>query len=397
MRLSENKAEQHNIEQQISELQKALKNLESQKEVLIKDESKIKVSINNNKALLSNQDFFIQCMMRNQDLFARVVRSEYGIDASVATSDIIDSLRSRVIELSQSPKVKSGSDIILEVNSEIKKKGIKQPFDCLLGFDFSVQQNRGSYRRRTSSDKYNFKLKNGKVVKMSMPNQQDYTDKYFNRWTMARVMGVGVLNSDFLAYNKDTKELFNDTINTLNPNVVIFREKSGKYHYIVAESAKDIIEIDDYNEAPRYYMGLNQYLATLVYCACLYFDDFAKYLIPEVKLYESADLNDMLKDPKKKGYTLLKNFYISEVSSGRLMCLARYGKYKLYIGSAIRNAIGGYILNKTIINKCLDLILRSIYSDADVDAFYSSIEFYGVFDEVAQGDYEIFKENFLRF
>ena len=395
MKLSVNKKEQSNVDKQIAELQEMLKGLESKKQSLVQDESKINAVINNNKSLLANQDFFIECMEKNEKLFAGVVRKEYNIDSSIPDTTIISVLRTRIYDLNSSKIPKSGDDIMKEVDEESKRSGIKNPFSCLKDFEFQVSPSLGThYRRRTKSDLWNYIIKNNQMYKMSEPDMKNYTDTYFNEWSLYNVIVEG---STFTAVDQKTGELFNDTLNTLNPNVVIFRNADDKVYSLVSRDGYNLKLVNDENPVP--YFNLGHYLQMLIYCAVLYFDNFDNYMIAAVNKFKSADVYAMLNDPARRGFSILKCFDVVAKSKAPTykLVLARQGDVKLVFDKMVVDAQGNYVFNKTSINSFIDKVLRSVYPDSDVDNFYKSIEMYGVFDTVAQGDYKIYKENSISF
>ena len=137
----------------------------------------------------------------------------------------------------------------------------------------------------------------------------------------------------------------------------------------------------------------------LIYCAVLYFENFDNYMIAAVNKFKSADVYAMLNDPARRGFSILKCFDVVAKSKAPTykLVLARQGDVKLVFDKMVVDAQGNYVFNKTSINSFIDKVLRSVYPDDDVDNFYKSIKMYGVFDIVAQGEYDIYKENSISF
>lgn len=326
----------------------------------------------------------------NNDFLINTAREYFGVGSQVSNNILIKVLVDRLSNIETGSPIEnvSSAENIFNIN--------KNPLLSLNCFSFSdyntSPKEDGIYRRRTMSDTYTYTIRNGNIISMSDGTNRDVTDIYYNRWTLGNFIDENNCKK-FLARNQRTNEPFYDTINTLNPNVIILRLKDGNFYSIVPfYSSGDVYATrEDILQGEGKYMNQKQYLSALLICIRLYFGgSYTKYFASAFEKFLYTSVEDIMRSKDDSmNYLIYKYFQCTKSPKCNRTHIAKTntGQY-IYSG-------GEWNLRKRVINKFIKCSLEALYDKDVIEEFYKSVEFYGVFDEVAQGSYIENKENYL--
>lgn len=383
-----------------AELLKKLEEVRSKKESIAVEQKKLDERAKVLEKSLQDPNNIILGINKKSEFLAEVTREYFGVDSNIADSIMMESLKSRLIEYQKSSTVISGQSILDDVERTASRHKAKNPLVGLKGFNFRKSnapadgENSGlAYRKRTPSQVYVYNFIDGHVKRMSDGTNKEETTEYFNRWKLSDILPES-LEKKFKAYNKTTGEYLYDTINTLNPNIIIITLKNGTRKAIVPASNNysgvNVLEGDCFNLDGKY-MTTKQYFSALLICMREYFgSDFTDAFADMVDKFSSVNADELGKSKDKENYLVYKYFTDRSSKWTNQASIARGRRGYVYMSSS------NYLEypRKRMINSYIRCFVEAIAGDK-ADEFYDSVEFYGVFDEVSQGDYSKNKENYF--
>lgn len=379
-------------------LLKQLEELKKEREIIEIEQNEFNKSMDNLRESLQDPNNIILGINKKSRFLADVTREYFGVDSTITDDTMLDILKDKLQNIKNEEQIMSGRDIMKEVNEEESKYRGKNPLMNLNGFNFTECNSYVSsdsscvFRRKTKSPVFTYTVINGKVTKMSDGTNKEETSKYFNQWKLSDFIDDKTAKR-FLACNQQTGEPFEDTINTLNPNIIILRMKDGKHNIITPydNSMDVIVQSEDIINGVAKYMTQKQYMSALLVCMRLYFGErFTNYFSYMFSKFESAPVEALQESPTKQNYLIYKYFraYKSAMKIKAYIAKSASGKF-IYVS-------GGWDLKKKTINKYVKCVLDALFSEEEVTEFLNAVEFYGVFDEVSQGSYERYKDNYLK-
>lgn len=388
--LEQKEAEAIRAEEEARKIREAI--MEAKKLALEKKEKEDK-HLEDLAKVFSTPDNIILGANKGSRFLIGATREYYKIDTSLTNEVILEVLRGRLesvkLSANKNKSVKDDVEAILK-EEEVKLYG-NNPLETLSGFKFRLANQASCkpwsrYRQTTSSPSFGYVLRDDKIIKMDTSDRRDETHEFFNRWTLWDILyGVG----EFDAIDQTTGEPFRDTLTTLNPNVVQLELKNGKVvslaPYKQSRVNLAVLESDVVDTAP--YMTVIQYFSSLLICLREYFGSvFELNFARAFKKYCNATAPEGDTD---NGYLIYKAFeegsyhrykaYVSKSSTGRF----------IYPSSRLKN------LKKSAVHAYIVYVLKSLVPEKDAEMFCKAVKFYGVFDDIAQGDYETHKVNYF--
>lgn len=389
--------EQKQIANSREALLKKLAELDSKEKAVKERQIELDDTRKSLRSALEKPENLIAGAKANSDFLAEALRGYFKIDKSIPDDIILGEFQKKVGSIKKSPM--SDEELAKELDKTEKRVKRPNPLSNLPNFDFvmcneSISVNADQmYRQKTKSPDFSYMVKDGVVVHMSTGDNKDVTSCNFNRWKLADCINENNAKK-FIACDQTTHSEFLDTLNTLNPNVVILRTKENGYYIIdtASGSYKDVYarQTDLVNGVNRYMTTLG-YLSTLMVALKLYFGDrFTKPFASIFNKYSEYDIDTLNSKPELQNYLIYKYFKVCKYAYKDKSCITK-GK------------VGGYLyvsgerwdLKKRTINKYVWCLLNALFTPEEVDEFCNSLEFYGVFDEIAQGDYKTNKEKYF--
>lgn len=382
------------LEKQEAEAIKAAEEAKQRREAIIQAKKELEkkkkeeLRIEALSEVFHNPANLIKGIENENEFLLDATREYFGVASDVSSELVFSVLKTRLENIKEEPKrTKDDLHGILK-EEEIKVYG-ENPLESLDGFKFRLANQKGQVwgrpRQATCSPAFGYTIRDSKVITMDTSDRRNETHEFFNRWTLWDVMFGECV---FDAFDRETQEPFKDTLTTLNPNVIQLETKDGKVVLIAPyrQSRISLEILGDDAEGTAPHMTVVQYFSSILICMRHYFGtlfelNFARAFKKYGNAYVSGSDGDnpcLIYKAFEEANINTKTAYIAKAGVGR----------GIYPSNKLKN------LKKTAVHAYIRYALEALVSQKDIEQFCKSVKFYGVFDDVAQGDYEMCKTNY---